>query len=94
MIAALAPALRAAVCTEIPPAALLGHGRPGARSRPARELADLCQANGVEAIAEPDLDAALRRATELACTAFAGVLVVTGSHYLIGAAAAAGGERA
>jgi dihydrofolate synthase/folylpolyglutamate synthase len=94
MIAALAPALRSAVCTEIPPAALLGHGRPGARSRPARELADLCQANGVEAVAEPDLDAALRRATELACTAFAGVLVVTGSHYLIGAAAAAGGERA
>lgn len=94
MIAALVPALRAAVCTEIPPAALLGHGRPGARSRPARELADLCQAHGLEAIAEPDLDAALRRATELACTAFAGVLLVTGSHYLIGAAAAAAGERA
>ena len=60
MIAALAPALRAAVCTEIPPAALLGHGRPGARSRPARELADLCQAHGLEATAEPDLELALR----------------------------------
>jgi dihydrofolate synthase/folylpolyglutamate synthase len=94
MIAALAPALRSAVCTEIPPKALLGHGRPGARSRPARELADLCQANGLEAIAEPDLDAALRRSTELARATFAGVLVVTGSHYLIGAAAAAGSERA
>ncbi len=35
MIAALAPALRSVVCTEIPPAALQGHGRPGARSRPA-----------------------------------------------------------
>ncbi len=91
MIAALAPALRSVVCTEIPPAALLGHGRPGARSRPARELADLCQANGLEAIAEPDLDVALRRSRELACGTTAGVLVVTGSHYLIGPAAAAGG---
>jgi dihydrofolate synthase/folylpolyglutamate synthase len=83
MIAELAPALRSAVCTEIPPAALAGHGRPGARSRPARELADLCQAHGLEAIAEPDLDQALRRATELACGTTAGVLLVTGSHYLI-----------
>ncbi len=93
MIAALAPALRAAVCTEIPPAALLGHGRPGAHSRPARELADLCQANGLEAVAEPDLGAALRRSTELACATFAGVLVVTGSHYLIGPTLAAASER-
>jgi dihydrofolate synthase/folylpolyglutamate synthase len=88
MIAALAPVLRAVVCTEIPPQALAGHGRPGARSRPAQELADLCQAHGLEASAEPDLEAALRRATELACGTFAGVLVVTGSHYLIGPARA------
>jgi dihydrofolate synthase / folylpolyglutamate synthase len=86
MIAALAPALRSVVCTEIPPAALEGHGRPGARSRPAGELADLCGAHHLEAIAEPDLETALRRATELACGTFAGVLVVTGSHYLIGPA--------
>jgi dihydrofolate synthase/folylpolyglutamate synthase len=88
MIAALAPVLRAAVCTEIPPAALVGHGRPGARSRPAQELADLCGAYGLEASAEPHLEPALRRATELACTTFAGVLVITGSHYLIGPARA------
>jgi dihydrofolate synthase / folylpolyglutamate synthase len=92
MIAALAPALRAAVCTEIPPTALLGHGRPGARSRPAAELAQLCAAAGVEVTAEPDLDAALRRSRELARDTFGGVLVVTGSHYLIGAASAAGGR--
>jgi dihydrofolate synthase / folylpolyglutamate synthase len=92
IVAALAPVLRAAVCTEIPPAALLGHGRPGARSRPARELADLCQAHGLEATAEPDLELALRRATELACGTFAGVLVVTGSHYLIGPARVAQGD--
>jgi dihydrofolate synthase / folylpolyglutamate synthase len=93
MIAALAPALRSAVCTEIPPEALLGHGRPGAHSRPARELADLCQANGLEAIAEPDLEAALRRSTALASGTFAGILLVTGSHYLIGPAATAAGGR-
>ncbi len=91
MIAALAPVLRGAVCTEIPPEALAGHGRPGARSRPARELADLCQAHGLEAIAEPRLEPALRRATELACGTFAGVLVVTGSHYLIAPARASQG---
>jgi folylpolyglutamate synthase/dihydropteroate synthase len=91
MIAALAPVLRAAVCTEIPPGALIGHGRPGARSRPAQELADLCQAHGLEATAEPQLECALRRATELACGTFAGVLVVTGSHYLIGPARATRG---
>lgn len=94
MIAALAPVLRAAVCTEIPPQALIGHGRPGARSRPAQELADLCQAQGLEASAEPNLELALRRATELACGTFAGVLVVTGSHYLIGPARAAQGALA
>jgi dihydrofolate synthase/folylpolyglutamate synthase len=88
MIAALAPVLRSVVCTEIPPEALAGHGRPGARSRPAGELADLCQAYGLEAVAEPRLEPALRRATELACGTFAGVLVVTGSHYLIGPARA------
>ncbi|MBS1679874.1 MAG: bifunctional folylpolyglutamate synthase/dihydrofolate synthase [Actinobacteria bacterium] len=93
MIAALAPALRSVVCTEIPPAALLGHGRPGAHSRPAGELADLCRANGLEATPEPDLEAALRHAAELARAADAGVLLVTGSHYLIGPAVAAGGAR-
>jgi dihydrofolate synthase/folylpolyglutamate synthase len=88
MIAALAPVLRSAVCTEIPAAALAGHGRPGARSRPARELADLCAAHGLEAIAEPRLEAALRRASELAAGPVPGVLLVTGSHYLIAPARA------
>jgi dihydrofolate synthase/folylpolyglutamate synthase len=89
MVAALAPVLGGTVCTEIPPRALAGHGRPGARSRPARELADLCEAHGLEAIAEPRLEPALRGATELARDTVAGVLVVTGSHYLIAPARAA-----
>jgi dihydrofolate synthase/folylpolyglutamate synthase len=89
MIAALAPALVWAICTELPRAALEHHGRPGARSRPAAELVALCEAAGLPATAEPDLDTALRRATELACGTHAGVLLVTGSHYLIAPARAA-----
>ena len=38
MIAALAPALDRAVCTELPGEALAAHGRPGAARRPAGEL--------------------------------------------------------
>ncbi len=62
MVAALAPALERAVCTEVPAAALAAHGRPGSRSRPARELAATCAAAGLEAEAEPAFGAALRRA--------------------------------
>ncbi len=89
MVAALAPALETAVCTELPRAALEHHGRPGARSRPAEELAARCAAVGLPAVAEPDLEKALRRATELACGTFAGILLITGSHYLIAPARAA-----
>jgi dihydrofolate synthase/folylpolyglutamate synthase len=88
MLAALAPALETAVCTELPRAALEHHGRPGARSRPAAELVAMCEAVGLPATPEPDLDAALRRATELARDA-GGVLLITGSHYLIAPAQAA-----
>ncbi len=88
VVAALAPVLRAVVCTEVPPAALAGHGRPGARSRPAQELADLCRAQGLEALAEPRPEAALARAAELAGAGPDGVLLVTGSHFLIAPARA------
>lgn len=86
MVAALAPALDRAVCTELPATALEGHGRPGARSRPAAELAALCAEAGLAAEAEPGFEAALRRARELAAAAPEGVLLVTGSHYAIGPA--------
>jgi dihydrofolate synthase / folylpolyglutamate synthase len=81
MIAALAPALDRAVCTELPPAALEGHGRPGARSRPAAELAAACAEIGLAAEVEPRLDLALRRGRELAAAEPEGLLLVTGSHY-------------
>jgi folylpolyglutamate synthase/dihydropteroate synthase len=83
MIAALAPALDRAVCTELPTAALEGHGRPGARSRPAAELVNACVEAGLPAEAEPDFELALRRGRELAAAEPEGLLLVTGSHYAI-----------
>jgi dihydrofolate synthase/folylpolyglutamate synthase len=86
MVEALEPALERVVCTELPVAALEGHGRPGARSRPASELAAACEAAGLRAEAEPDFDAALHRAGTLAAEPPEGLLLVAGSHYAIGPA--------
>jgi len=67
----------------VPAAALASHGRPGARSRPAAELADLCADAGLAAEPEPDFEAALARATELAAAPPPGAVLVAGSHYAI-----------
>ncbi|HEX6204837.1 MAG TPA: cyanophycin synthetase [Solirubrobacterales bacterium] len=86
MVAALAPVLDRTVCTELPAAALEGHGRPGARSRPAAELAAICARSGLPAEPEPSFEAALRRGRELAGGDPEGLLLVAGSHYAIGPA--------
>ncbi|HEX5930006.1 MAG TPA: cyanophycin synthetase [Solirubrobacterales bacterium] len=83
MVRALAPALERAVCTELPPAALQGHGRPGAASRPAAELLAACEEAGLPAVAEPDFEAALRRSRECASGPPEGAVLITGSHYAI-----------
>jgi dihydrofolate synthase/folylpolyglutamate synthase len=83
MVAALAPSLDRAVCTELPAAALEGHGRPGARSRPAAELVAACEAAGLEAEAAPDFAAALARGKAVAAEEPEGLLLVAGSHYAI-----------
>jgi dihydrofolate synthase/folylpolyglutamate synthase len=88
MIAALAPALERAVCTELPAAALEGHGRPGARSRPASELAATCEAAGLPAEAEPNFETALQRAIALATEEPEALVLVAGSHYAIAPARA------
>jgi dihydrofolate synthase / folylpolyglutamate synthase len=88
MVAALAPALERAVCTELPLAALAGHGRPGVSSRPAADLLAACEAAGLAAEAEPDFDAALDRASELAAAPPEGALLVAGSHYALAPASA------
>ena len=89
LVAALAPVLDAAVCTEVPVAALRSHGRPGARSRPPAELAALLEDAGVRAEPEPDFATAVVRARELALQHPEAALLVTGSHYALAPARAA-----
>lgn len=84
---ALAPALAAAVTTQVPEEAIAGSGRPGAATAPAGDLAAAMSAAGVEGEAEPDWEAALSRAGELA-RARGAPLVVCGSHYLVALARA------
>jgi dihydrofolate synthase/folylpolyglutamate synthase len=91
MVAALAPALERAVCTELPATALEGHGRPGARSRPAAGLASLCEAAGLTAEAEPNFEAALGLTVGLAAEDPEGLALVAGSHYAIAPARAVRG---
>jgi dihydrofolate synthase/folylpolyglutamate synthase len=83
MVAALAPALAGAVCTELP--ASSAHRA----SRPAGELLAACRRSGLPAEALPDFGEALARARELAGGPPPGVLLLTGSHYLLGPARAA-----
>jgi dihydrofolate synthase / folylpolyglutamate synthase len=78
----LAPAVSRFVCTEIPPERIEGSGRPGGRSRPALEVAALCEKAGREAEAIPDPLAAWERARELARER-KGVALAAGSHYLL-----------
>jgi dihydrofolate synthase/folylpolyglutamate synthase len=78
----LAPVVSRFVCTEIPPERIEGSGRPGGRSRPALEVAALCEKAGVDAEAIPDPLAAWERARELARER-GGVALAAGSHYLL-----------
>ena len=96
MVAALAPALTAAVCTELPGYPADGPtgdamGRESARrqSSSAEALANLCREAGVGAVAEPDFAAAIARAREMVAAEPGGTLLVTGSHYVLGPARAA-----
>jgi dihydrofolate synthase/folylpolyglutamate synthase len=78
----LAPVIARFVCTEIPPDAIVGSGRPGGRARPALEVAALCQRAGVEAEAIADPLEAWARTRELAAERD-GVALAAGSHYLL-----------
>jgi dihydrofolate synthase/folylpolyglutamate synthase len=82
IVNALAAACSHFVCTEIPPEAIEGSGRPGGRSRPALEIAALCQKAGREAEAVGDPLEAWARARELAGQ-LGGVALAAGSHYLL-----------
>jgi dihydrofolate synthase / folylpolyglutamate synthase len=82
IVNALAAAVSHFVCTEIPPERIEGSGRPGGRSRPALEIAALCEKAGVEAEAIADPLGAWERARELAREG-GGVALAAGSHYLL-----------
>lgn len=93
-VAALAPRLAGFVAAEIPAARLERAGRPGARTLAASELATVARAAGIAEVEErADPVAAVARARALAAERGA-VALVTGSHYLLGyAAAEEPGER-
>jgi len=78
----LAPVIDAAVCTELPAEQLARAGRPAARSREARELADAVSAAGLEAEVVVEPARAVRRALE-AAQARSGTALISGSHYLL-----------
>jgi dihydrofolate synthase / folylpolyglutamate synthase len=83
MIEALAPALDRVVCTEVPVAALRARGVPEAASHPAGELAAICSDIGLPAECRPDFATAIERGCELASTEPGGMLLLTGSHYVL-----------
>jgi dihydrofolate synthase/folylpolyglutamate synthase len=78
----LAPACVQFVCAEVPSEAIEGSGRPGGRSKPALELAALCEKAGRKAEAIADPLQAWARARELAAER-GGVALAAGSHYLL-----------
>jgi dihydrofolate synthase/folylpolyglutamate synthase len=83
VLAALAPRVDAAICTELPAEHLARAGRPGARSLEAERLAQLAEAAGVGAAeVEPEPEEAVRRAL-IAAGQRGGVALVSGSHYLL-----------
>jgi dihydrofolate synthase/folylpolyglutamate synthase len=82
VLAALAPRLELAVCTELP-ADLLAHaGRPAARSLEASHLAEAAAAAGIATEIVPEPAAAVERAVAEARSR-SGAALVSGSHYLL-----------
>jgi dihydrofolate synthase / folylpolyglutamate synthase len=94
MLRALAPALELAICTELDPGLLKSRGLPGAASHGAAKLAAACGAAGLAAEQVPDFEPALHRGRELAAAMPDGILLVTGSHYVLAPARAALSEAA
>jgi dihydrofolate synthase/folylpolyglutamate synthase len=88
MIRALAPVLSHVVCTELDAAALESRGLPGISSHSTAKLAQACREVGLSAEQVADFGAAVRRGRELAAEQPDGILLVTGSHYVLAPARA------
>ena len=83
IVGALAPLLAGVVATEVPAQRLASAGRPGAQARPASDLAATAREAGIGWVEEePDPAAAISRARAIARRQ-GGILLVTGSHYLL-----------
>ena len=84
IVAELAPALGAVVCSELPAGSLAGSGRPGASWHPGGRAGEISAgapgSASVEAIDDPRL--AIARALEIA-RGQGGVALAAGSHYLL-----------
>ena len=84
MIATLAPAITHLICTELPADGPemrhIGVSQARRRSLTADELAGVAEGVEVEAVA--DFGAAVARARDLAL-GLGGILLVTGSHYVL-----------
>ncbi|HUC08129.1 MAG TPA: cyanophycin synthetase [Solirubrobacterales bacterium] len=89
MVEALAPVLSRVICTELDSAAMRSRGLPGVASHSAAKLAAACAEAGLPAEQVPDFKAAVLRGRQLATTLPAGMLLVTGSHYVLAPARAA-----
>src|SRR5262249_52746920 len=89
MIRALAPLLTEAICTELDSSALESRGLPGVASHSAAKLAAACREAGLAAEQVPDFKAAVLRGRDLAADLPGGVLLITGSHYVLAPARAA-----
>ncbi len=83
MVRALAPALELAICTELESRVLESRGLPGVASHSAAKLAAACAANGLVAEQVPDFCRAVRRGREVAAGLPDGILLITGSHYVL-----------
>jgi dihydrofolate synthase/folylpolyglutamate synthase len=88
MVRALAPVLSHVVCTELDGAALESRGLPGVTAHSAAKLAEACREAGLGAEQVPDFGAAVRRGHQLAAKCPGGILLVTGSHYVLAPARA------
>ena len=83
LVGALAPVLAGVVATEVPAERLRQAGRPGARALSADALAAVARDAGIGWVEEVvDPAAAVNRAREVARER-GGVVLVTGSHYLL-----------
>jgi dihydrofolate synthase/folylpolyglutamate synthase len=88
MVGALAPVLSHVVCAELDATALESRGLPGITSHSAAKLAEACRENGLSAEQLPDFEIAVRRGRQLAVEQPDGILLVTGSHYVLAPARA------